>query len=347
MHAMISLLVLLGELGTFTIDPVALIEGREVTGKVELAAEHAGFRYLFADRGNLETFQADPERYAVQLGGSCGRMGPLSGPGSTDRYLVHEGKLFIFGSDNCRETFQRDPRAVGFGDEPAPKPSPEEARLGLAWMYRALAAHGGHEAIDELVGIHREREIIVDRGGKPSHQRFTETHVFPDKYRVTSQYDDWTSVMVDDGSTGWFGGTEGRREMIPLQRKALVERFARDPLMILRARKRPDFRTAAIGEGKAGPVAVDLLRVSYAGMVSVLALNKESGRIASIRFRGRGPGAIYGEVERFFSDYRTYEDVLVPQTVSGTWNGEPMPSWSRTWTVTVNKLTDPDTFARP
>ena len=340
-------LALFGDYGTFELDAVALIEGREVAGEDALVVTHAGFRYLFADETNRTAFQAEPERYAAQLGGSCGRMGPLSEPASPKRWLVHQGKLFFFGSDNCRETFRKDPDSVSFGDDPAPEPTAETARLGLALMYRALAAHGGHEAIDELEGFHRERSAIVDRGGKPSHQHFTETMRFPDKVRVTSRRDDRESVLVDDGSAGFFGGAEGPRRMIPLQREALAERFARDPLVVLRMRTRDDYRTAAIGEGKAGPVDVDLLRISFAGFTSVLALNKQSGRIESIRFRGRGPGAIYGEVERFFSDYRRFEGVLLPQTVSGTWNGLPMPEWSQTWTVTVNTPPEEGFFTRP
>jgi hypothetical protein len=43
--------------------------------------------------------EAEPERFAVQMGGGCGRMGPLSGSCSPERFAVHDGRIDIFASD--------------------------------------------------------------------------------------------------------------------------------------------------------------------------------------------------------------------------------------------------------
>ena len=67
---------------TFTYDVVALLdEGKQVEGSAELAMEWGLYTYRFSVAQNQAKFINDPERYAVQYGGSCARMRPLSGEG--------------------------------------------------------------------------------------------------------------------------------------------------------------------------------------------------------------------------------------------------------------------------
>src|SRR5262245_61503243 len=72
--------------GTFTVDVVGLVrDHQEVSGSAALTANRFGYVYLFSQETNREAFLKDPEKYEVQLGGACGKMGELSGRGSTDR----------------------------------------------------------------------------------------------------------------------------------------------------------------------------------------------------------------------------------------------------------------------
>ena len=57
------------------IDPVLLIQGHEVAGKPELKVIRGRFEYLFATADTKAIFEREPEKYEIQLGGLCARMG--------------------------------------------------------------------------------------------------------------------------------------------------------------------------------------------------------------------------------------------------------------------------------
>jgi YHS domain-containing protein len=88
------------------IDAVELIDHqREVEGTTEFQHRHGRYLYLFANAANAATFKADPAKYEIQLGGACGRMGALSGEGSPKLFAVHDGRLYIFASEQCKRSF--------------------------------------------------------------------------------------------------------------------------------------------------------------------------------------------------------------------------------------------------
>ena len=91
------------------LDPLELVAGNEVEGDPALTYDRNGFRYAFVSEENREEFHEEGGRYEIQLGGACGRMGPLSGTGDPDNFLVHDGKIYVFASDACRESFKKDP----------------------------------------------------------------------------------------------------------------------------------------------------------------------------------------------------------------------------------------------
>lgn len=75
------------------LDPVHLIEGHERRGAPRHTAEHAGYRYLFADPESRARFLADPERYAVINVAIC----PASGRAvRAEIYRVIDGRIVLF-----------------------------------------------------------------------------------------------------------------------------------------------------------------------------------------------------------------------------------------------------------
>jgi YHS domain-containing protein len=100
------------------LDPVLLIQGKEVPGKSALSAVHGGFTYLFSTADNTAAFERSPDKYAIQLGGLCARMGRSTGGNPSD-FLVHEGKIYIFGSSECHKRFAAAPASYL---PPAPRP---------------------------------------------------------------------------------------------------------------------------------------------------------------------------------------------------------------------------------
>ncbi|MHC5544241.1 DJ-1/PfpI family protein, partial [Singulisphaera rosea] len=88
------------------LDPVSLVEGREERGKERFGSSRGGFRYLFVDAEHKARFDEEPGRFAVR-GDKCTVM--PKAPASPDLFLVHEGKIFLFGSPRCLASFKVDP----------------------------------------------------------------------------------------------------------------------------------------------------------------------------------------------------------------------------------------------
>ena len=51
------------------LDPVMLVQGKEVQGDLKIAVTRGKFQYLFANAENKATFEKDPARYEIQLEG--------------------------------------------------------------------------------------------------------------------------------------------------------------------------------------------------------------------------------------------------------------------------------------
>jgi putative intracellular protease/amidase/YHS domain-containing protein len=95
-------------------DPVLLTQGKEVKGQAEISLTREGFRYLFVDAASKAKFEKDPERYGVQFHGKCAMM--PSAAAQPDLFTVYKGKLYAFGSEDCRTAFLQSPESYVKGD---------------------------------------------------------------------------------------------------------------------------------------------------------------------------------------------------------------------------------------
>ena len=89
------------------LDPVMLVQGKEVMGKEEISITRGGFQYWFANAENKAKFEKEPTRYEIQMGGSC----PVV-PGATgnpDLFVVHKERIYIFATNGCVAEFKADP----------------------------------------------------------------------------------------------------------------------------------------------------------------------------------------------------------------------------------------------
>ena len=124
------------------VDPVLLVQGKEVSGKPDLKAVRGRFEYLFASAETKATFEKEPAKYEIQLNGLCARMGRATGGRPSD-FMVHDGRTYIFGSDDCHKKFAADP-AKYLPPAPAPLPgSSRAAARGRALLERTVKAIGG------------------------------------------------------------------------------------------------------------------------------------------------------------------------------------------------------------
>jgi YHS domain-containing protein len=90
-------------------DPVALIKGREIKGDGKLSVNRGKFKYLFANEENKSSFERDPKRYEIQLGGECPVV--AGAQGDPNLFLVYKEKIYIFATEECVAQFKADPKS--------------------------------------------------------------------------------------------------------------------------------------------------------------------------------------------------------------------------------------------
>ena len=86
-------------------------DGQPVLGKPEFEYSVDAARYRFASAANLRLFKSTPDRYMPQFAGSC-VMAMSSGQhiaADPNNWLIHEGKLYVFGSADGQAEFRRNP----------------------------------------------------------------------------------------------------------------------------------------------------------------------------------------------------------------------------------------------
>jgi YHS domain-containing protein len=300
-----------GTLALGGLDPVELCRGREVEGTAELGVTHFLYKYRFASEASLRTFQQDPERYAIQLGGACGRMGPLSGRGIPDCFTLHDGRIYIFASIECREGFLKDPARFLQHDDAPPAADAAAQQAGAALLQRALAAHGGKNVITHWTTLQLERRTTAktDQGERQDSYLLT---VRQDAVRVDQSWGGYrySTILQQDG--GCFVGNTGKQEpMHDTGARELQLAVMRQPLVLLRRLCGEGAVLAAAGKGKVGDVDVDWLDSFADAARTTLAIDGD-GKVVQLRYRGRGPQLWFGDEQWTFSDFRSVGGVLLP-----------------------------------
>jgi putative intracellular protease/amidase/YHS domain-containing protein len=89
------------------LDPIALVEGKEVQGTEGFATTRGRYRYLFTDAEHKAQFERDPDRYAIPEAGCCSVM--PTAPISPGLFAVHESRIYYFASPHCQAAFKESP----------------------------------------------------------------------------------------------------------------------------------------------------------------------------------------------------------------------------------------------
>jgi YHS domain-containing protein len=295
------------------------------------------FQYLFANAENKATFEKDPTRYEIQLDGHCARMGPPT-TGNPDLYAVHNGRIYIFGSEECQTLFKAAPEK--YLESPAPPktpPTPEMVKRGQALIAKAVEAFGGSK-LDQLASVQR-------KDVKGNEAKTTLLLDFPDSIRQETVRPTFTLISVVSPSESFFIVNNRASPMPEANRAAITNELNRDPLVLLRARTRSDFTAAANGKTEAAQEYVD---VELPGFTTTLGIDLATGRVLSQTYHGRGPGGVLGEIAINYSDFRTVDALTLPFKMTATFDGQPFPALSATVeTITINGQIDASSFKKP
>jgi YHS domain-containing protein len=336
------------------VDTVILIQqGKETFGKSAHEVIRGRFRYLFSSPETKATFEQDPARYEIQLGGTCARMGK-GVRGNPSDYLVHDGRIYIFGSDECRQRFEETPERYLDKPRPAMSTAAADIAAGRALIDRIVASH---EASTKFASFTTYRERLTQVQKRPSGEvSVTRNIVWRFPYDVRQERTmampampapyTGTTVLTADGA---WGMAQGRvSEPPPGALASLQLDLMRHPLALLQIARHSDTAVAKEPPATIEGTAVERVRIARGGLDVVLAAEAKSGRVHSVSFQDRSDEGEVGTYTILYTDLRPEGGILVPHTMRALFNGQPDPF--QTWTIEaieVNPTVDPALFQRP
>lgn len=328
----------------FPLDPVAYIAGQELAGKDDLAIVRGGYRYKFSDATNKQAFEKEPERYEIQLGGACARMGPLNPGGPADFYALHAGKIYLFASENCRQTFLTNAEILLESDDPPPDVSDESIRRGRELLNLAVNAMGGAEKID-AIKTYDDKMFLVAGNDNAWNGLFIS---FPNSFCQKFKRNEHGWSMTAAGDAAWFDSTERSDPMASSQQRAFAREMSRLLLVIVKSRNLPTFVCSWTGPGEIDNQAVEQVAVALNGATSTVMIDPKTGKILGETYRGRGPNSFLGQVEFAYSDFTTFDGITLPITWKASFNGEYVAEHSGTLDeVHFNPAIDEKMFEMP
>lgn len=92
-------------------DAVAYVtEGKAVKGQPAIRSTYEGDVYRFVSDANKRAFDANPQRYAPAYAGFCASGAPyaLKANIGADVFTVHNGRLYLFGSERSKANWLMD-----------------------------------------------------------------------------------------------------------------------------------------------------------------------------------------------------------------------------------------------
>lgn len=339
------------------LDPIMLVQGKEVQGNFKITVTRGRFQYLFASAENKATFEKDPARYEIQLDGSCARMGPPVS-GNPDLYTVYQSRIYIFGSGDCKTSFEATPAKYLAAEAGAPKKvtvTPEGLKKGQALIEKAVAAAGGESRIDGLTSYQEKSTALQGRHTADVEVKSDLTVLFPDRIHLHQSMPDFANasvtrevaLVVTPGEA--FALMQNRvRPMPDAARIDMQREMQRRPLWILRARKAAGFNAMASGTATVGESAVEQVGVEIDEMNYTLGIDPATGRLVTLSYWRRGPLGDFGKVTKVFSDFRIVDGLTLPFKVSATFNDAPWKEQSaNVVSITINGKADLALFEKP
>jgi YHS domain-containing protein len=322
------------------LDPVMLSQGKEVQGDVKYKVTRGRFQYIFANAENKATFEKDPARYEIQLDGHCARMGAPT-TGNPDLYAIHNGRIYIFGSEECQTLFKAAPeKYLEVPAAPKSPPSAEMIKRGQELIAKAVEALGAGSKLDQL----RSFQKTDLRGNQVKN---IVVLAFPDALRQETVRPNFTLTSVITPSESFVLVNNTARSMPEGNRTAIHRELNHELLVLLRARTRSDFKAWAAGANNEDKT-LEYVDFELPEFTTTLGIDPATGRVISQTYRGRGPGGVLGQIVINYSDYRTVEGLSLPFKMTTTFDGQPFPALSATIeAISVNGQIDPSTFKKP
>jgi YHS domain-containing protein len=297
------------------VDPVLLIQGKEVSGKADLKVVRGQFEYLFSSPATKATFESDPARYEIQLGGLCARMGKATGGRPAD-YLVYQGRIYVFGSDECHKKFEADPKKYLAAPVPPIAASGRSLTDGRALLDRAVATVGGSTKLGAITTYVETASQIQKRPSGDVPVTIKTMWRFPDAVRMertmTIQERTMSSATLMTPAGMWYLSQGHAYPVLEAGRPSLQLDYGRQIVPLLRASREPGAKIASLGKTTVRGITVERVRVVNGAVDVTLGLDPASARIQSISFMDRNAEGEVGEFTILYSDYRSTSGLTLP-----------------------------------
>lgn len=285
------------------LDPILLLRGQKVLGQEAFRYTYLRHEYQFANETNLKAFKKNPTRFAAQNGGACGRMGALSGKGSSVLYEVVDGKLYFFASENCRATFLKSPELfTSPGPTKTQSPFTSTSQAEKAWN-KVLANHtpGRRPASIAWTEFTPYKVLGVDKMWK-SHRYIG----IDSKLAMWEEWEAGRSFFLRNGNRFAEGKPNEYFDVHPDERGELMEVLATGL---------PGF---LLGYAKPLEFGVDTVTVRI--NQRVITAKIENDLIAGISYEDHEAGPLT-KVELRFSSFDRFGGVLLPTQIERRTNG--------------------------
>lgn len=306
-------------------DPVELTEGRQVEGRPDVAVTRNGYRYLFASERSRDTFLASPERFEIQFGGACMRMGPLSGAGSPDRFVVHDGHIYLFASDSCKARFLERPEAFVDSADREVEGDETSRRSAKRYLELAVRAVGGADRLRSLYRVEYLSTVRSGNGAEATEHTRREMLQFPSTFEREDDYGKTRGGWRVSADQGWHLHAPDT-PVVASVRDYMIRLAHRQPLVILKSWMDGQAKAVSLGREMAGNTAIERVAVSTHGATTTLSIDASTGHIVKVSHRGRSVNGI-GQFERSYGGFRTVQGLVVPfdvvLSVDGTVVAEP------------------------
>jgi hypothetical protein len=151
-----------------------------------------------------------------------------------------------------------------------------------------------------------------------------------------------TTVWTNQGAFTDMGN--GPVLLPDVQRAELEAGFRRNLVVLLQARKQPDFHAFARGAVSVGSTPAEEIEAHFAGQATTLAIDRATGRI--LRSRSVSPMEARSgkrETSTEYSDYRMVDGLTYPFSATTSIRGEPAAA-IQLESVRVNAAVEPTLF---
>jgi YHS domain-containing protein len=302
------------------LDPVELTRGRESEGEDRFAASSGKFRYRFVSDENRRLFETDPERYGIRFGGACMRMGPLSGGGDSDRFVVHAGGIYVFASDACRNTFLKSPDRYVIREDPKIAQDEESSKRASDVLDRAVEALGGKEKLLSLKTLGIDLEIILKT--PESETRFIRKSILGHDFDYFTEdvYDTYRGGWKISGGRGFF--TWGKGEYAaPSVSRFMTRTLMHEPVAVLKSFLAGKCQAMISATGEDADSDSDAVIVNTGEGSTTLIVDRKTGQIKGTRFDGWGNLGM-SRFERTYEDFSTFDGLSLPRKISTRVDGK-------------------------